>query len=224
MPWSYFLLVKNARHCLLFFLLLICHLGWGQALTQRPPIRVACVGNSITEGKRSTPGHTYPQQLQALLGPGYEVRNYGVGGRTLLKLGDHPYWKEAKYREALAWQPQVVIIKLGTNDSKPQNWAYKTYFEEDYVALIRSFKSLASHPKIYICQPTPAYPNTFDISPQVLTQEIAPLIPRIARKTHVKVIDLYTPLLGQAALCPDGIHPLDAGNALLAQTVYQRIK
>lgn len=70
-------------------------------------------------------------------------------------------------------------------------------------------------------QSTPAFRSAFDISPQVLVKEI---VPRIARKAYVRVIDLYTPLLGQATLFPDGVHPLDAVNALLAQVVYQAIK
>lgn len=47
------------------------------------------------------------------------VRNYGVSGRTLPKKGDYPYWKEAAYNQSRNWGPDVVIIRLGTNDSKP---------------------------------------------------------------------------------------------------------
>ena len=53
------------------------------------PIRVACVGDSITAGAGAE-GKPYPKQLQALLGDKWLVNNYGVGGRTLLKKGDHP--------------------------------------------------------------------------------------------------------------------------------------
>ena len=35
-------------------------------------------------------------QPQAYLGDGYEVRNYGVSGRTLLTQGDYPYVKNER--------------------------------------------------------------------------------------------------------------------------------
>jgi len=61
------------------------------------PIKIACVGDSITQGAGAKSGQSYPAQLQALLGDGYKVGNFGVSGRTLLKKGDFPYWKEKKY-------------------------------------------------------------------------------------------------------------------------------
>jgi len=60
------------------------------------PVKIACVGDSITEGSGLTSPATqsYPARLQRLLGTNYNVRNFGVSGRTLLKQGDFPYWKE----------------------------------------------------------------------------------------------------------------------------------
>ncbi|QMU31126.1 GDSL-type esterase/lipase family protein [Adhaeribacter radiodurans] len=187
-------------------------------------IKVACVGNSITAGAGVEAGKNYPDQLQVLLGDTYDVENYGISGRTLLKKGDFPYWKEAKYQEVLQWQPDIVVIKLGTNDSKPQNWQHKAEFKKDYIAFVKSFKKLPSHPKVYICKPMPAYYENFKINPGVIKNEILPLIETIAKKTKVKVIDLYTPMLGKDALAPDGIHPNAEGDAVLANEVYKEIK
>ena len=83
------------------------------------PIRVACVGDSITQGAGAGAGMSYPSQLQTLLGEQYKVGNFGVSGRTLMQKGDHPYRKEGKYQQALEMLPQMVVIMLGTNDSKP---------------------------------------------------------------------------------------------------------
>ena len=185
-------------------------------------IKVACVGNSITEGAGLE--QTYPQALQEMLGEQYEVRNYGMGGRTLLKKGDYPYWNEAKYEEVLAWNPDIVIIKLGTNDTKPQNWQYKDEFVKDYVKFIKSFKKLPSKPKVYIAYPVPVFEDKFDISKEVMDNEMLPAIKKIARKAKVKTIDLYKPFLGKADLTYDGIHPNDAGAALLAQEVYKALQ
>jgi len=38
--------------------------------------------------------------------------------------GDYPYMKEKMYGEALKFNPNIVVLKLGTNDSKPHNWVF----------------------------------------------------------------------------------------------------
>jgi lysophospholipase L1-like esterase len=70
----------------------------------------------------------------------------------------------------------------------------------------------------------PAYRDNFGITSKVISDEILPMIEEIAKKTHVKIIDLYTPMLGKDALTKDGIHPGAEGDAILAQEVYKAIK
>lgn len=65
---------------------------------------------------------TYPNQLQTMLGSGYKVTNFGAGGRTMLKKGDNPYWRTGPLKQALASEPAIVVLMLGTNDAKFQNW------------------------------------------------------------------------------------------------------
>ena len=52
-------------------------------------IKIACIGNSITEGVGASSGSaTYPSVLQRDLGTEkYEVSNFGASGRTLMKNG-----------------------------------------------------------------------------------------------------------------------------------------
>src|SRR3712207_5545352 len=82
--------------------------------------RVACVGDSITYGAgvSGREKNSYPAVLGQWLGTKWDVRNFGVSGATLLKKGNRPYWKQQKFADALQFKPDVVIIKLGTNDSK----------------------------------------------------------------------------------------------------------
>ncbi|MFD3003675.1 GDSL-type esterase/lipase family protein [Pontibacter toksunensis] len=185
-------------------------------------VKVACVGNSITEGAGLK--QTYPEELEELLGDQYEVKNFGVSGRTLLKKGDFPYWNEDKYNQVLAWNPDIVVIKLGTNDTKPQNWKYKKDFVKDYVALVKSFQCLPSRPQVYLAYPVPVFEDKWGINEKAVKNEVLPAVKKIARKTKAKTIDLYTPFLGKAELTYDGIHPNDAGAALIAQEVYKAIK
>ncbi len=185
---------------------------------------VACVGDSITYGSgisnRLTDG--YPAQLQRILrqyDPAWEVLNFGVSGATLLHRGDKPYIRETAYANALASKPDMVIIKLGTNDSKPQNWQYKDGFVADYGNMIDAFRALPSRPVLWICKPVPAFAVNFSIRPEVIRDEILPLIDLIAQEEAVPVIDLYTALLNYGSLFPDSIHPNAEGAGLMARTI-----
>ncbi len=137
-------------------------------------VKVACVGDSITYGAgvEGREKNCYPAVLGGILGDKYDVRNFGVNGATLLKKGDGPWWKTGAFKSATEFVPDIVIIKLGSNDTKPQNWKHKDEFEADYKALIEHFKGLASKPKIYVALPVPALKENFGINEKgVLEQQ-----------------------------------------------------
>jgi len=185
---------------------------------------VACVGDSITYGSgiADRANDSYPAQLQRILrqhDPAWQVSNFGVSGATLLRRGDKPYIRETAYAGALASNPDLVVIKLGTNDSKPQNWQYKDDFVADYGAMIDAFRALPSHPQVWICKPVPAFAVNFTIRPEVIHDEILPRIDEISQKKGVPVIDLYTALLDSGNLFPDAIHPNVEGAGLMAKTI-----
>ncbi len=185
---------------------------------------VACVGDSITYGSgiANRAVDSYPAQLQRILrqyDPSWKVQNFGVSGATLLSRGDLPYMRQAAFANAQACNPDIVIIKLGTNDSKPQNWQYKGEFVSDYENMIDTFRSLPSRPQVWICKPVPAFYVNFNIRPDVIRDEILPLIDQISREKNAPVIDLYTALQDFAKLFPDGIHPNAEGAGLMAQTI-----
>ncbi len=185
---------------------------------------VACVGDSITYGSgiANRTVDSYPAQLQRILrqyDPSWEVQNFGVSGATLLGRGDLPYVRQAAFSNAQACNPDIVIIKLGTNDSKPQNWQYKGDFVSDYGNMIDVFRALPSRPQVWICKPVPAFYVNFNIRPEVIRDEILPLIDQISREKNAPVIDLYTALQDSGNLFPDGIHPNAEGAGLLAQAI-----
>ena len=179
--------------------------------------KVACVGDSITQGSGTTGGNSYPSQLQALLGSGWQVQNFGVGGRTLLKKGDHPYWIEKAFTAAHDFSPNYVIIMLGTNDTKPQNWVHQDEFYADYKDLIESFKNLPSKPHIFICRPCPVPgAGNYGINEKNLQLEI-PVIDKLAAEESVDLIDMHAALAGHPEMLPDRVHPNNAGADLMAQ-------
>jgi acyl-CoA thioesterase I len=194
-------------------------------LSIKGTIRVACIGNSITYGYAidDRENNSYPAQLDRLLPPQWDVRNFGVSGATLLKKGDKPYWEESEFQKALAFKPHVVVIKLGTNDSKPQNWVYNSQFEDDYCALIEQFKALDTQPRIWICLPVPAYDTRWSIRGEIITGEVIPAIRHVAAREQVPLIDLYTPLSGKETLFPDKIHPNTEGSGIIAREVKQAL-
>lgn len=189
-------------------------------------VRVACVGDSITDGYgidlRTANG--YPAQMQTMLGEGYWVRNFGLSARTLMNSGDRPYMKEDVWQEAQDFQPEVVVIKLGTNDAKTANWAHKAEFTKDFQQMIDALKALPSHPKIFLCTPIPAAKEMWTITDRVIVEEMIPLINRVAKKNKLTVIDLHTALTGHEDLYQgDGIHPTQQGARVIAEVVAKAI-
>ena len=186
-------------------------------------IRVACVGDSITQGVKLPQGMTYPEQLQKMLGSPWIVKNFGKSGRTLLKQGDHPYSNESIYQDALQFAPDAVIIKLGTNDTKPQNWKHIADFKKDYRALVESFRSLPGKPHIYICTPCPVVgAGSFDITNAGVAEEVG-WVKELAAELHVGLVDMNAAFAGKSELLPDKVHPNAEGATLLAGTVYSAL-
>ena len=192
---------------------------------RKDAVRVACIGNSITFGAgiRNRSRDSYPSVLARMLGGSYWVKNFGVSARTMLNKGDHPYMNEPAYKNALAFNPNIVVIKLGTNDSKSFNWKYKADFMKDAQTMIDAFKGLPSQPKIYLCYPSKAYLTGDGINDDIISKEIIPMIKKLAKKNDLSVIDLHTAMDGMPELFPDRIHPNEKGAQVMAKAVYQSI-
>lgn len=187
------------------------------------PIRVACVGDSITYGYglKNRAAESYPAQLQRMLGTDdWQVRNFGVNGATMLDDGNKPYRQQRAFREALAFNPEVVVIMLGTNDSKPVNWARRAGFEADAEQFVREFQALPAHPRVFICHPIlVADDGKWGINEPVVREEL-PLIDAAAQKTGAGIIDMQPVLRGHEPLLRDHVHPDAEGARLMAEKVY----
>lgn len=85
--------------------------------------RVACIGDSLTEGSiggHVTPELAYPAALQRFLWQDYNVYNYGLGGTSMINSSTNPYMSSKQYADCLAsgMTYDVILVMLGTNDSK----------------------------------------------------------------------------------------------------------
>ncbi len=201
--------------------------------TPRKPTHIACVGDSITAGAGSSePAKNYVEQLQVMLGASVDVQNFGKSGATMLSqgFGDKPYDLEPEYTAATTFVDNApvgalvsVIINLGANDSKPQNWdqaGKPQQFKTDYLALVDHFLALKSKPVVYV-----AYPLATGTDPcclirgNIIYDEQIPLIKQVAMERRVPIIDLNTATMNHPEYFGDGVHPNDAGYLVMAQLV-----
>lgn len=191
-------------------------------------VKVSCVGNSVTYGMTLPDRETtcYPNQLQLMLGDGYEVRNFGHSGATLMRNGHNPYNKLPEYRDALDFAGDIVVIHLGLNDTDPRNWPQRgEEFIPDYRMLIDSLRAVNPSCKVYVCQMTPIFQG----HPRFLSgtrdwhAEIQKAIRTVAEGAGAQLIDLYTPLHNYPNYFPDNLHPYPKGARIIAETVFAAI-
>ena len=185
--------------------------------------KIICIGDSITEGLGVASQDSYPSQLQAKLGDDYAVVNYGRSGRTVNSKGDAPYINESYYKQALSSEPDIVIIMLGTNDSKPHNWtqALQATFKSDYKNLVQSFVDLPNNPKVYIVTPIGAILDNFGIRESIIAPQIRPQIREVAAELNLPVIEFESVLEGNKSYyLGDGIHPSRSGYDVMSSAFY----
>jgi lysophospholipase L1-like esterase len=218
------------EHKIKYSILVVFLLLAASAYPQSYHVRIGFIGNSITIGSGlSNPTvQCYPSQLGLLLQEKYGdtcvITNYAVSGRTLLKKGDFPWWKEPDFLRCWNYAPDICFIMLGTNDSKPYNWdVYGNEYFGDYQALLDTFKVRNPATRFIICRPPPAFGVVYDIRNPVIAGEIIPLIDSIVKTNGTDVVNFYEPLLDSVYLFPDKIHPNAAGAKVLAKIAFDEI-
>lgn len=191
------------------------------------PIKWSAVGNSITQGSG------YPAKLQTLLGPAFQVQNDGVSATTLLKQSTFSYWTNGRFAQVFSFRPDIVSVKLGTNDSKPVHWpSGKPRFLADAKAMVDTLATLSSKPRTFLCYPVPVFQvggrwAVDGINDPVIKDEIMPLIKQAADDRKVGLIDLHGPLESRGDLfSQDGVHPDNnkAGGDSIAALIYRAFK
>lgn len=190
--------------------------------------RIAAVGDSITYDMyiAAREGDFYPQQLEELLGDGYAVRNFGVSNYAAQSSSDFPYETTEEYQESLDFQPNIVIIMLGTNDTKTTNWNGPKQFKEEYIDLLATYQELSSVSRIILASPPSAFLEgevfSGSIDPNVLVN-VRKVVEEIANEFDLEFVDVYEETSGHSEYFPDGIHPDENGSEVLAKLFYQQI-
>ena len=196
------------------------------------PIKIACIGDSITYGHnpadwgRTQIQNNWPTVLGQTLGDGYDVRNFGQNGLTLSKSGGTPVWNTQKFTDSKNFQPAIVIIMLGTNDSPGSDSAEKREsLKADLRELITVYRELDSHPVVFIAtSPTAFGHGGFGLQPATIHDYIVPLQKEVAYEMDCTVIDLHAYTSNWDAVFPDYIHPNEFGHAAIGKYVANCIQ
>ena len=196
-------------------------------------IKVACIGDSITYGHgiSNWPKNNYPAVLQHLLGDGYHVQNFGVSGRAVQDNADQPYRAMPQYQDSLAYDADIIVFMMGSNDSKPENWFGEDAFRTALLDLLDDYTTAGKEPVIYICT-TPACffmeNSVGDLTSFDLRPDCASIISGIVKEAAV---ELGYPVIDIHALTSDnpqwfekdGVHPNNDGASAIARTVADAI-
>jgi lysophospholipase L1-like esterase len=181
------------------------------------PIRVACVGDSITEGSG------YPFQLHMMLGSNYVVGNFGVSGSTVSLDSTKPYMNESKFKEALDFNPDIIVIMLGTNDANPEITPNEIGFDTDYSQLVSAFQQLDGRQLIWIVKSPPIFTDNSSYNNTILVATFLPEIDKLADQMNLPTVNIYDALSNHSEYFVDGVHPTSDGAAIIASNVYDAI-
>lgn len=214
-------------------------LGLGPAAAG-DPIRVVCLGDSITFGTRAPDPATqaYPVRLQEMLGAGYLVKNLGRGGATVWH--GSPNHAAQQLPAAVAFAPQVAVVMFGINDTRDAGvdyWNHFAEFEADATAVLDTLLAAPSQPRILLCLPTGGITDMPGMTAErtaVLTERI-PRLAAVREKLRkiavryagrgVELVDLDAATARRPGLFDaDGVHFNPAGYRHLAETLRPRVE
>ncbi len=181
------------------------------------PIRVACIGDSITRGSG------YTSMLQDELGENYAVKNFGVDGSAVTIDSIKPYMEQAAFFKALDYKPDVIVIMLGTNDANEKNYENIHDFSRDYESLIEAFRRSTSDEQIYLVEPPPVLENGLNITDANLVEGVIPQIARVADNLGLPTINIHSAISNSSDYFFDGVHPNEDGATIIANAIDEAI-
>lgn len=187
-------------------------------------IKVATVGDSLTYGYglENREKDAYPCILAEKLGHHYQVSNFGLSGRSLQSTSDYPYFKEKNAQLSLESEADIVIIMIGSNDSRGPYWN-KERFISEYREMAERYLSLPSQPDLYLVIPPFVPTSRFGLNNQIIEDELQTIITAIGQELDVPVINLYPLTKGHLEYYSDGLHLTPLGNQVIAEEIYHHL-
>lgn len=192
-------------------------------------INISCVGDSLTYGYlvEDREVNCYPAVLNDLLGDNFVVANFGVNGHTMLKSADAPYWNHENFKYSCLINPDIVIIMLGSNDSKAHNFSTMDDFITTYEEMINHYRKLPSKPRVYIATPPTVFPPLEESMSTIRAEvvaEIAEAVRNLGKKLRVSVIDIHKHTSDfKEGFVDDGVHTNASGASLIANSMFREL-
>src|SRR5699024_4468692 len=127
--------------------------------------------------------------------------------------------------ESLAFGPNIVLIMLGTNDTKSNNWQGPEAFKEEYIALLENYLALESVSRIILAAPPTVFLDTVfegSIDPEIIGL-IRNIIQGISSEYDLEFVDITKQTMNHPEWFFDGLHPNAEGAEEIAHIFYQQI-
>eukprot|EP00667_Euglena_gracilis_P019537 EG_transcript_20954 len=205
-----------------------CEAGMQPACHNRGnTLRIACVGDSLTSHHRH--GQAYPWHMERYLRPllpgvNLTVGNFGKASATAMLNTDRPYTQCSDWPRLAEFQPQLVVVLLGINDSKRRNWlragGAKQFYEE-LKALVLGFRNNSAD--VVLGQPYRGYKEYAEIQWNLVFGTVNPLIRRIACELQLPLFAL-APVIGKNKFTfTDGVHPTEKGRMAMGRLVADTV-
>ena len=154
------------------------------------------------------------------------MKNFGVSGSTAQNTGDYPYNSSDFYKQSLTYNPNIVVLMLGTNDARGINWKNSKSFKNQYISLVDKYQNLKSHPRIILASPLTVYKGSLagitkvDAETHIKNlKAIVPIEKQVAKEKHLQYVDTHSLTANKPYLFEhySGIHPTVSGAQYLAQ-------
>ena len=206
--------------------------------------RIACVGDSITQGYRATDEakNSYPTMLQRALGYEYDVVNYGCTSKTLCDSALNEYKNRSyistsgHYDDLIAIAPvtDIVVIMLGTNDGEGSNAeinallknnlnAFKEDYKKNLTKMVTDLRAANKEIKIILLNTPISFRQSSESN---FNQYIRPYQAQVAEELGIDFYDIYSWTNSNITRTDfiDELHPNDTGYNKLAQGIAVALK
>lgn len=214
----------------------------GEAQTYEEPLRIVCIGDSITEGSGTTNSQeteSYPAQLLAYLnGEGASLvdardvilSNFGCSGTRVMNYSGQWYNDTLAYTLATEEaDPDFAIIGLGTNDSGylATGKGQIEHFRTLYTDLLSTFGSIPGIKQVYATTATYRAGSYGYGAVTARGVQKAAVDALSANSDKYTCIDLYSLTLDKALnggfLSSDNLHPDAAGYGIYKDVLVDAI-
>jgi acyl-CoA thioesterase-1 len=203
-----------------------------QILRAEPPIRIVCLGDSVTKAVR--PGVTADETFCAVLerqlrasGHDIAVINSGIGGNTTAD-------GLARFEsEVLAHEPTFVVIMFGLNDSWIDDGQTRSrltvdQYRNNLAHMVRRLRDRGVHP--ILMTPNPAIAPTYPATRNVTLKAYVDAVRELAQRETLPLVDVYRCFAEMAIegvelnnLFTDAMHPNPAGQKLIAELLAAQL-